>query len=134
MRLAIADPAGHRRADARRLSGVHDVEVEADVEAVAAGLHHVQRLAHHGGEALAVDVLHCEHRDACLPQQGLLGGVEVAHTHQRHPPRIHSGPGPDDVHQTRVAQSAQRGQRHAVNVAREGRVGCVEVAVRIDPE
>ena len=82
VRLAVGEPAAHRRADARREHRVDGVEVEADVQERRAGEER-ERLAQDALDAEPVDLAHREDAHVELADQLALARVERADADER---------------------------------------------------
>src|SRR5487761_2573970 len=81
-----------------------------------------QRLACHRLHTTTINIAHRKHMHANLAQQPLLAGIEVTRADDNDALRINFRARPTNSHQSRFTQSGERGEDHAVNIARRGRV------------
>ena len=73
----VGGAAGYWRPDARSHVGIHEIQVQAQVE-VGVGVHAGERAHHRAAHPDLVDEPHVEDLDALLEQQRLLAGVDAA--------------------------------------------------------
>ena len=113
--------------------GIEGIHVHAYMQPVAM-FKALQRLAGNRPDPPFIDIAHRIYRYAALPQAAPFFRVKVADADHHDILRSQLGAGAADIDQFGIAVSQQRRQRHAVDVAGDGRPGGVEVAVGGDPD
>ncbi|RYG36981.1 TlpA family protein disulfide reductase [bacterium] len=141
MGLAVAETAPNGGPGAGREDGIESVDVEGDPEVLRAGAPHPGVEPGHGGFDSVT--IHLVHRDRQAVQMGNLGGVHVA---QAVPSRVvgREPSGAEKLQQRApivvlialglTGEPHQRGDRHAVDVARLAASRRVDVRVGVDPK
>ena len=133
VRLAVGEPAAHRRPDARCHVGIDRVHVEAHVNEARAG-HVGERLANRMLDSETIHVAHREHLRVELAQQLPLAVVQRTDSHKGDPTRFERGQAPAIATEAIAGEAERRREHHAVHVAARARVRAVQIAVRVDPD
>ena len=134
MGLAIGDTAPHRRPGPGRVFGVHDIEVERQVDAGGAVPRGVERFVEDVAHAALIEVAHGEDAGAALLEDLALAGIEVAHPDEHRVARQDLGRAPAHIDEVGIAEPQADRERHAVDVARGRGVRRVRVAVGVEPD
>ncbi|MFT3772177.1 MAG: hypothetical protein QM820_42780 [Minicystis sp.] len=132
--LAVADAAGHRRADAGREVGVQEIRVEREVESGGAARGDPDGLSHHGRHPHLVDLAHGEGAHPELAQDAAFTRIEIASADQHGVSRVYDRNPLANGQERSIPSPEDMGQRHSVDVpARRGLLR-VAVSVGIDPD
>src|ERR1019366_1527723 len=94
---------------------------------------HAESFLHDGAHAAFVDIAHGEDLDSGLAYVFFFEVVNIADADEHAIFRTHFGRKVVDPAEFDGRKAHERGERHAVDIAAEGRVGSVHVGVGVDP-